>query len=273
MHQNTHLDQTRVNKGQPENYKLKIKFKDTEGNIAIHQYPDRDANKWDDNVWITDVNKWRSQTFRRTFRLDPAFVKNPTRTKWTVAEFNFFKHLLKKRVKTTGAKMNLDDFKKISRKHNRRWQGETVRVGEQLLKGTVVKKAQVNGGRSPTALQAVYLRDPDLVNLVQSYIPYDSFSDDNMEVDADGGNQPKSNTENTFEDEGYAEEPTAAEEKMGGVDGGEISDETDTDDDEKKGYYHGGEINANLEEPSEDEYDGMRPASNPTGGVLVPASS
>lgn len=137
----------------------------------------------------------------------------------------------------------------------------------------MVKKKQVIGSRSPTALQALYLRDPDLVNLVQSYIPYDSFSDDEMEVETDGGNQPKAKNEPKVKKEGSDEETSAAGEKMEGVDGhqSDLSDETDTDD-EKKDHYHGGETDANLEDSSDDEYDDMRPAPNPTGAVLVPAS-
>ncbi|CAG8954966.1 hypothetical protein HYFRA_00008655 [Hymenoscyphus fraxineus] len=266
MNQNTHLDQSRANVGKPEPTKLRIKFKDTQGNLAIHKYPRRQEAKWDDPAWVSNLNKWRSQTFRRTFRLDPAFVKNETRTKWTIGEFEWFKRLLKKRAKTTRTKMSLADFKKIARKHNRRWEGETIRVGEALHKGkgNVVKKAQTIPARTATALQAMYLRDPNLLNAVYSYIPGHFVRDEDgeYELDVDGGDVAQAKMKEGPNGQGDDEDSNMAD--VGGD--SETSDETSDSDN-----YNEGETDAHLEDSSDDEMDGMRPASNQTGAVPIPA--
>ncbi|KAG9233060.1 hypothetical protein BJ875DRAFT_357522, partial [Amylocarpus encephaloides] len=118
--ENRHISHGKAQVGVPDKTKTKLKLRTSNGNVAVYRFPDLEE-RWDDPKWVSDVNKWRVQTFRRLFTRDPAFIKNECRAKWSMEEFNDFKKRLMKRVVKIRAYPGLIDFKKVAHAHNKVW--------------------------------------------------------------------------------------------------------------------------------------------------------
>ncbi|KAF4630446.1 hypothetical protein G7Y89_g7692 [Cudoniella acicularis] len=232
---NAHIDRTKVVKGVAEPRKCIIKARNTKGEVSIYRFLDRKSAKWDNSKWVSDLNKWRSQIFRRVFKRDPNFVKNPTRAKWSEEEVTYLSDLIKKRAGKTQSRLTKSDWEKISKKHNERWNGVTVPKGAKLMKGDLARGDQLVGERTTTAIQALFERIPGLKSAVNDLTKDEISSDSEMDL----------------------------------ID--KVDSEDPDDADESGSESHGGSVKHNLEDSSDDEVDGQRPAANPTGGVLIAA--
>jgi hypothetical protein len=222
--QNANLDQSKAQRGNVEPKKLVLRFKDVKGNIHEHSFPGRAAQKWDDDLWIASLNKWRYQTFNRKFKYDPS-VKHRPRGKWTMAEKEYLKQQLKKRIEESGNRLAGNDWKEIAKLHNERFSGTKVKKGEKLLKGEAAKDYTITD-RSALAIRAAYDKMHDIVQFVEDLVA--EYTDDEGDEE-EGGDKM----------EGIIEEKP------------------------------GGQLDHHLEDPSDDEDDGRRPASNTTGAILV----
>ena len=220
---NPNLDRSKVITHKPELGKLSIRFKDIKGNIHEHNFPNRHAKKWDDDDWVSTLNKWRYQTFSRKFRYDPTQMRG-RRGKWTMAERNFLKEQVIRKIEQHGDRLLGDDWKEIAKAHNERFANTPVKKGEKLLHGVAVKDYTITE-RSAIAIRATFDKDPELKQMLEDMVAEYTDAEDEEE---DG--EPM---EGIFEDE------------------------------------HGGELEHHLEDPSDDEDDGRRPASNQTGAILV----
>jgi hypothetical protein len=222
--ENVNLDQSKAQRGKIEPKKLVLRFKDVKGNIHEHSFPGRAAKKWNDDQWIASLNKWRYQTFNRKFKYDPS-VKHRPRGKWTMAEKEYLKQQLEKKIEESGNRLIGNDWKEIANLHNARFSGTKVKKGEKLLKGEAAKDYTITD-RSALAIRAAYDKMPDLVQFVEDLVA--EYTDDEGEEEENGDKM-----------EGIIEE------------------------------NHGGQLDHHLEDPSDDEDDGRRPASNTTGAILV----
>ncbi|KAE9369348.1 hypothetical protein N431DRAFT_510926 [Stipitochalara longipes BDJ] len=222
LSENQSIDRTKAVPHKPEPEKLSIRFKDIKGNIHEHDFPDRNAKKWDNEDWISALNKWRYQTFSRKFKYDPS-IKRGRRGKWTMAERNFLKEQVIKKIEEHGDRLLGEDWKEVAKAHNERFAGTIVKKGEKLLKGVAVKDYTITE-RSAIAIRATFDKDEDLKQMMEDMVA--EYTDDEGEVEG---------------------------EPMEGL----LKEE------------HGGELDHHLEDPSDDENDGRRPASNHTGAILL----
>jgi len=249
LEDNKSLDRTKAVKGVRDQSKTVIKFRDTNGNIHEHRFSGHTAKKWDNEAWITKLNKWRYQTIDRKFKRDPHCQKKGSRGRWSVAEKQFLKEQLKKRAEETGNRMFREDWRIIANNHKQRFAGKTVKKGEQLLSG-VASRDYTIGERTALGIRAAFSKMKDLKDMVDEIVA--EFTDDES---SDGELM-----------EGVVKGTENKQDSMN------IDDEKDEEDeDEKVTCKHRGDLDHHLEDPSDDEDDGQRPASNPTGAILVSA--
>jgi len=161
LNDNKNIDRTKAVTNNPEPKKMIIRFKDVKGNVHQHQYPDHASQKWDDDAWVASLNKWRYQTISRKFKHDPSVVRG-RRGKWTLAEKNFLKEQITKKLEDNGDRLMGEDWKAIAKAHNKRFAGTVVKKGEQLIKGFIAAKDYTLTERSYIAIRTQFDKMADL---------------------------------------------------------------------------------------------------------------
>lgn len=248
---NPGLSRTPFRKGKAEPEKLKLTLIDTKGNIHKRFFADKDTMDWDDPVMVGNANKWRNQVMRRVFKRDHTFKSRTIRAKWGVRETGTLKSEVENKVKAVGGRrLTGAEWKVLADEHNARFAGTKVLKGERLLGGQVAKVEEVIDKRTIVAIKALFGRNADLKQFLSDLVG-ENVVESGDEAGIGGGVDAK------------------------GVDEG-ADDEDETEEDEasptkKRKVDHGGVIDPRLEDPSDDEDDGQRPASNPVGGALVSA--
>lgn len=159
---NTHIPRKPVVKGKVEKTKLLFEVIDTNGNYHERFFHKFDEQRWGNTRWVSDANKWRSQTIRRLFKYDPDFKTNEVREKWSQEELNIFKANVLYMVKRLGRSLISDDWKELADKHNERF----FDINE-MMGGTYKSR---HGLRTATGLRTKYKRFPDLVEEVAELV-------------------------------------------------------------------------------------------------------
>ncbi len=162
------------------------------------------------------------------FKKDPSFVRiNPKHANWIKAEIDFLSAELHSRIEENKSRLGYDEFMKIAAAHNSKFSGTKIAKGDILASGKNAKSAQIIRERSASAIRAMVDKNRDLKDLVKQlvdqYGPHESDSSSDTDLDSDSN----------------------------------MDDETSNDG------KHGGDIDHHLEDPSDDEDEGRRPASNP----------
>ncbi|KAH8661539.1 hypothetical protein BGZ60DRAFT_433351 [Tricladium varicosporioides] len=243
---NQKIDRTKVTRGVSEPRKMTIRAMTTKKEVVYFKYHVRKDKKipsgkaefnWNSPRDISDLNKWRSQIFRRVFKRDPNFQKNPTRTKWTKPEYDNLAESIKEKAASGRGRLTRADWEAIAKAHNERFKGKQIKIGDELMKpGDKSKGKQTISERTASAIQALCERTPALKALANANVTTTVENESDI---------PMTDTpDNTDEDE----------------------KDTDIDDE------LAGDLDHNLEDPSDDEKDGMRPAGNPTGAASILAS-
>jgi hypothetical protein len=254
LRDNTKVDRSKAVKNKPEPHKMLFHLKNKNGNYARHEFARAAENKWGDGKWVGDLNKFRGQVFRRSFKYDPAYPKGTTRAKWSMAECEFLEAQVKKYASRTGRFLTRNEWQKIAKAHNKRFVGKTIKAGEKLMSGRLAKSDHTITRRTPTAIKAQFDKNDGLKEAVDSEIA--GFESDGAE-----------SNENVLADD----DPLA----IGGIDGdynsenGESDSETESGKKDNNKKKHGGEIEHHLEDDHDSDHDGQRGASNTTGGILL----
>ncbi len=87
---------------------------------------------WNDSKWISELNKFRAQTFDRVFRHDPAYPVKVGRILWSAKEDLWLEIKIWKHVNLHGDRLRIHDWEKISKMHEKKWVGEKIFKGENL---------------------------------------------------------------------------------------------------------------------------------------------
>jgi hypothetical protein len=213
---------------------------------------------WHDAKMISEANKWRNQVLRRMLKRDGTFKGRTIRAKWGMRETLSLKSAIKNKVEAVGGRrLTGAEWTEVQDGHNERFAGTKISRGERLLGGQPAKTDETIEKRTVIAIKALFDRNADLKAFMNDLVGETAENDDN--AGAVG--------------EAAAKGEEAGEEVLSGDD---IEDEDETEDEDepptkKRKLNIGGVIDPKLEEPSDDEDEGQRPASNPVGGVLVSA--
>ena len=245
-------------KGKIEPSKLDLTLKDTAGNLHKRFFPEKDEQKWEDPKWISECNKWRNQVLRRLFKHDDTFEGRGSRPKWGMREATSLKYAIKAKVETTNnRRLTKSEWEEIAREHNKKFGGTKVQEGERLLGGELAKTTQGIEKRTVTAIRALFERNiglkawfKNLVGEMQSAEGAASGLQDIEMKDVETSDHSDGEMDAEGETESEAEEKSPVKKK-------------------RKLDCHGGYIDPKLEEPSDDEDEGRRPASNQTGARLI----
>lgn len=259
--------------GKPEKNRLKLKMKCTKGKVYTWRYPGRLTIDWNKKADIEAANKWRKQAIDRRLSKagDPESRKRESRPQWSEKEMFNVQGLVKTRIQKVKRRLRDDDWVEITKKHNERYAGTEVQIGERLAPSLSAQGKLSKGGVNKTvhkiverSTQAIYNqatgRWPDMKQMIaDEYAKIGAESEgggeliglDSMDVDGSAGEERDGdNLSEDMADEGLVDE-----------DG----------EDESEGE-HGGVFGPPLEDPSDDEKDGMRPASTQNGARLVEVS-
>ena len=217
---------------------------------------------WNDGAMISEANKWRNQVLRRMLKRDNDFKGRTIRAKWGMRETAALKSSLKNKVEETGGRrLTGAEWVEVQEEHNERFSGTKVFKGERLLGGQTAKTEETIERRTVVAIKALFDRNADLAAFMKDLFGETADNDDNDAAGAAG--------------DVAVEGGEMAEEGFSGDEMEDEDDDKDEDEDEapskKRKRGHGGAIDPKLEEHSDDEDEGRRPASNPVGGVLVSA--
>jgi hypothetical protein len=259
LRDNINVDRSKAVKGKPEPHKVKFHLKNKNGNYAQHEFARAAENKWNDGKWIGDLNKFRGQVFRRSFKNDPAYPKGTTRSKWSMAEAEFLEAQVKKYAGKTGRSLTKKEWGKIERAHNRRFIGKQIKAGERLMSGSLAKSDHKITIRTATAIKAQFDKNQNLKEAVDDEIA-------KFQSDGDESEAPVVTDDDPMEIEGL------------GIDDVDDSENSESDSEnesgkknknKKKKKKHGGEIKHHLEDDNDSDHEGQRGASNTTGGILL----
>ena len=254
---NPTLDKTPLKRGVPQPEKLTLTLKDTKGNIHKRFFPEKDEEKWDDPKWISECNKWRNQVLRRLLKRDPTWSARGIRPKWGMRETIALKSEVKKKVKEVGSrKLTGQEWQEVTDAHNKRFATEKLRPGERLLGGDLNKTVQEIGQRTTISIKSLFERNKELKTFFNGLIVETTDLNDGENNDVMGGfedvemsGSAQGNDEDDRDSEADTEEESPSKTQMTGS--------------------HGGEIDARLEDPSDDDDEGRRPASNQTGALII----
>ena len=248
------MDRSKAVKNKPEPNKVRFHLKNKNGNYAQHEFARAAENKWDDGKWIGDLNKFRGQVFRRSFKYDPAYPKGTTRAKWSMAESEFLEAQVKKYAGKTGRSLTKKEWGKIARAHNKRFVGKDIKAGERLMSGSLAKSDHKITTRTATAIKAQFDKNQELKEAVDEEIA--KFQSDGEESDA-----PVVTDDDPMDIHGDIDD----------VDDPESSEsDIETESGKKKNKKkHGGEIEHHLEDDDDSDHEGHRGASNTIGGILL----
>jgi hypothetical protein len=159
---NTHIPRKPVVKGKVDKNKLVFEVVDTNGNYHERFFHRFDEQRWGNTRWVSDANKWRSQTIRRLFKYDPDFKTNEVREKWSQEEVSFFKANVLNKVKKLGRSLIADDWKELADMHNKQFSGIHGLMGET--------QTGRHGLRTATGLRTKYKRFPEVVEEVAELV-------------------------------------------------------------------------------------------------------
>jgi hypothetical protein len=255
LRDNVNVDRSKAVKNKPEPHKVKFHLKNKNGNYAQHEFARAAENKWDDGKWVGDLNKFRGQVFRRSFKYDPAYPKGTTRAKWSMAEAEFLEAQVKKYAGKTGRSLTKKEWGKIARAHNKRFAGKQIKAGERLMSGSLAKSDHKITTRTATAIKAQFDKNQELKEAVDEEIA--KFQSDGEESDA-----PVVTDDDPMDIEGV---------DIDDVDDSENSESDSENESGKKNKKkkHGGDIEHHLEDDDDSDHEGQRGASNTTGGILL----
>ena len=173
---NPHILRKPVIKGKIETDKLRFDVIDSDGNLHERYFHRIDEENWGDGKWISDANKWRSQTIRRLFKNDPLFKANDTREKWTDEEESYFKAAVLRIAEENRRKLAAKDWNKLVVEHNRKFFGSgTSPDGARA-------KEEAPAVRTSSGLRTKYKRFPDLIAQVTQIINSPQEDTDNTEI-------------------------------------------------------------------------------------------
>ena len=225
--------------GKPDDSKLRFKLRMVGGGYTkAFRFEGRKNSDWNNKEWVDELNRWRIKTLKRYYTTEdaaPNVKKTGPRVRWSYAELEYLRMQIRKRVRSTGTALSGKDWKKLTEQHNERFEGKLVRIGEKLASGKIAVSEQVIEKRSQPAITALYGKYNDLRLIVEE------------EINAYG-----------MDGSDDADPPS----------GSDTSDDSDESDEDGSGV-----MDYNLEDSSDDEDEGRRPAAQPVGGVLVDATS
>lgn len=264
MSDNPDLEITPFKKNRVEPTKLKLKLKDTKGNIHNRFFPDKDEMKWNDPKWISEANKWRNQVIRRMLKHDPQYTNRSIRVKWGVREATALMSELQNKIEEVGNhRLTRAEWQALTEEHNRRFASMKIKVGDELVGGQRAKSTQHIGARTVVAIKALFERNEVLKAFYNKTL---------ADTDSGKGAAKVADIAATF-----SGDVDIDEEEMfwKSEDGMELDDEDEGEDESEEGSAeksrgdrHGGVIEPRLEEPSDDEDEGQRPASTQNGARL-----
>lgn len=254
--------------GVPQKSSLKLKLRATDNKVYPYVYVHRGTMNWNSKDHIAKAHKWRKQVLDRTlnkYRGEGQDPNKKTRPHWTEREQASVEGYIRRQIRLKRARLTSHDWQTISDNHNAAFVGKQIRIGERTPTGKNNKGGMTKAGRVKTA----HTLPPRTVNAIYSQA------------------QRWPCTKQLIADE-YAllqitvDEATEAEEakkirngNQGGPGGNSSStadsDEEDDDDDDEELNVIGSPIYSGLEDSSDDEEEGQRPASNQTGALLIAA--
>jgi hypothetical protein len=253
LRDNANVDRSKAVKNKPEPNKVKFHLKNKNGNYAQHEFARAAENKWDDGKWIGDLNKFRGQVFRRSFKYDPAYPKGTTRANWSMAESEFLEAQVKKYASKTGRSLTKKEWGKIAGAHNKRFVGKEIKAGERLMSGSLAKSNHKITTRTAAAIKAQFDKNQELKEAVDEEIA-------KFQSDGEESNAPVVTNDDPRDIDGDIDD----------VDDPESSESnSETESGKNKNKKHGGEIEHHLEDDDDSDHEGQRGASNTTGGILL----
>ena len=251
---NPGLDPTPFKKNVRQPEKMEVQLIDIKGNIHRRFFPGKDEEKWDDQAWISAANNWRNQTLRRMLKHDQGYYARGIRPNWGMREARSLQFDVAEKVKNVGyRRLTTLEWEEITKIHNERFAGTKIRTGERLANGKVIKTGVEIKARTLVAVKALFDRNEDMKAFYRGLTGY---SDNNVAeshgVERDG--------------------VVSGAEDVEMRDGGDASPEEGKEDEstsDKESEIYGGDIDPRLEDPSDDEEDGQRPASTQNGAQLI----
>jgi len=200
---------------------------------------------WNSKKDVAHLNTWRNQIIKRKLDENDGTSRNTEyRPHWSEKEKVSVETLVRDRIRKKRRQLVSADWITIAEKHNARFRGKTIHVGEWLpgaitnkgkfAEGRVLKKAHVLNDRTPNAIRSQTTRWPDTADMIQEELRKLGIAE-------------TEESEKIDDSKGESEE---VEEEGEGEDSGDDSD-------------------LGLDDPSDDEDDGRRPASTQTGGRLI----
>lgn len=232
--------------------------------------------EWANADMVSKLNKWRAQFLARTIGKKDA--AKPARPRWTQAEMLLLKQLIEKKIRKVKGVLGKTEWTSITKKFNKAFKGTTAKKGEKVPDTLNAKKTVVSGGtlkkdhvvteRSVTSIKNQSGKWPEVVAMMKAELEKlvgESSGDE------EGGSGEKSGIKKGGKaKEGVKDVPSdvtdAVDSDSDGAEGEDSSSEEDEAD-----FGNGGEIEHGLEDDSDDDIDGQRPAGNTTGGILITA--
>ncbi|KAL3426012.1 hypothetical protein PVAG01_02803 [Phlyctema vagabunda] len=225
---NARINQTPFRVGQNRSAELKMKLKATDGTTYEFKYSKREVN-WKDSKAVSKANTWRRQIFRR--RLMKKTDLNAFRPPWTVTEQASIR----------------DTWSAIARKHNAKFQGKTMSVGEALARSTCLRTGQLSRdgqtlqksasvplpARTAAAILSMVRRWPEVKSLLENHSETASSQQKDETLSKDEGMNESFETQagqETDEESEDLEQGSDSESELT-----DLSDFFDTDDDENIG--------------------------------------
>lgn len=248
---NLGLDKSPLKKGIAQPEKLKLELKDTQGNKHKRFFPEKDELKWDDSKWISDANKWRNQVLRRVFKHDKEFKGRGIRPKWGMREATSLKAEVKKKIEEVGnRRLSSVEWEEVTVAHNKRYSGSKVMAGERLIGGELNRTTQDIEKRTPVGIKALFERSKALKAFLSDLVGETDTGNDvtggSRDVEIKGDEIPQD--EMDLDDETEDDTPTKKQ---------------------RKGERHSEDVDPTLEDPSDAEDEGQRPAGTQNGARLV----
>ncbi len=230
-------------------------LKDTKGEVVKYHYTRRKEMDWSSKKDVAHLNTWRNQIIKRKLNKNDDGTARPTehRPHWSEKEKISVEYLIRDRIRKKRRQLEGSDWISIAERHNARFRGVMVHVGEKLpgaltnkgklADSKVLRKAHVLADRTATAIRSQANRWPETVQMVE-----EEFRKLGIVKSENDGLEDSLGGDEDFEGEREGEEG-------------------------EEGEDSGDEIDSGLEDPSDDEDEGRRPASTQTGARPILAVS
>lgn len=168
LSQNTHINRNLPKLGVKDSTLTKFRLTAISGKEYIYKYPNRKNMSWNNKEDVNKLTGWIRQVFRRCFRGNEVGEVIPANKKarWSQREKASLRHMVKNQIRKSGKPMDPAAWKSVLMKHNTKFAGTTIDVGEPLATNTILKKSHEVPERTEGGVATMIKKWADFIEMI-----------------------------------------------------------------------------------------------------------